>query len=371
MRHQKQGRRLGMPGDRRRALMRGLMAQLMRYEHIKTTEARAKELRPRFERLITLGKRGDLHARRLALSYLPDKLMVEKLFADVAPRYAGSKRRVHPHLEDRTSQGRRCRDGPNRVGLSSRRVRATVEYHGGAYVGFQSQPSLPNVQRTIEDAVTAVSNAPARIVAAGRTDSGAHACGQVIAFDVDTRLDDEQLLRAVNAHLPADVAFRNLATTSSDFHPRFDAISREYHYLILNRPTPSPFWRDRAFHLASPLDINAMTLASKELIGEHDFGSFVTGADETNGENRSRVRKLSVIDIERDGELVRFRLIGNGFMHHMVRSIVGTLVQVGVGRMQPQQITTILAARDRSLAASPVPAYGLYLMNVNYEASKA
>ncbi|HZT95360.1 MAG TPA: tRNA pseudouridine(38-40) synthase TruA [Chloroflexota bacterium] len=244
-------------------------------------------------------------------------------------------------------------------------MRATVEYDGANYAGFQWQPALPNVQGTLERAVEGATGCRTRVVGAGRTDRGAHAVGQVIAFDVDTRLDNSVLVRALNAHLPADIALTSLNTVAEDFHPRFDAAEREYHYLVLNRPARSPHWRGRAHHVPQALNLEAMRQAAASLVGRHDFSSFTSAsADEAEGRNRSRT--LRDIDIKQEGEIVRFRFIGDAFMRHMVRTIVGVLLQVGMGMMPVEQVRGILEQRDRRLAGEGVPAWGLYLMRVSY-----
>lgn len=254
--------------------------------------------------------------------------------------------------------------------MSERRVKAIVEYDGGAYAGFQWQPSLPSVQATLEEALHDATGASARISASGRTDAGAHARGQVISFQLDTRLDDCTLLRAINAHLPADVALQALATSGPEFDPRRQATSREYRYLVLNRATPSPLWRGRAHHVITPLNVEGMQAAASHLVGIHDFSSFGNPPERENNEDgqRSAVRVMYSLDITRDQELITFRFVGNAFLQHMIRTIVGTLLKVGHGRMTPDEVDVVLAARDRRRSEAAVPACGLYLVEVRYGA---
>lgn len=240
-----------------------------------------------------------------------------------------------------------------------------MEYDGSAFVGFQRQSELPSVQGALETAIHAGTGFHAHVTAAGRTDSGAHAAGQVISFAVDTKLDDPTLLRAVNAHLSDDVALQSLTTTDDEFDPRRTAISREYHYLVLNRAMPSPLWRGRVHIVRSPLDVDAMCSAATALVGVHDFSAFATPATPDG----IPVREIHRLDVAREDELITFRVAGSGFMQHMIRTIVGSLLQVGEGRNDPSEVAAILRSRDRKRAAPPVPACGLYLVNVTYDDS--
>jgi tRNA pseudouridine38-40 synthase len=248
-------------------------------------------------------------------------------------------------------------------------VKAVIEYDGQAYVGFQRQSQLPTVQSALERAIEQVTGTSIRITASGRTDSGAHAVGQVISFEIDSHLEDATLTRAINAKLAGDIAVQSLSTTAASFDPRRQAVSREYHYLVLNRLTPSPLWRGRALHVDRPLDIHAMRLSASHIVGTHDFSSFVTPSrDEIRLPERQRtsVRTLYCLEVLHESEFIRFRFVGSGFMQHMIRAIVGTLVMVGEGRIAPSDIAEILAARDHSRSSPPVPAHGLYLMKVCY-----
>jgi tRNA pseudouridine38-40 synthase len=240
-----------------------------------------------------------------------------------------------------------------------------VEYDGSAFAGFQRQSELPSVQAALETAIHAGTGFDAHVTAAGRTDSGAHAAGQVISFAVDTKLDNATLLRAINAHLSRDVALQSLTTTDDDFDPRRTAISREYHYLVLNRAMPSPLWRGRAHIARSPLDVDAMCSAATALVGVHDFSAFAT----PSRPDGISVREIYRLDVAQEGELITFRVAGNGFMQHMIRTIVGTLLLVGEGRDDSSEVASILRSRDRKRAAPPVPACGLYLVNVTYDDS--
>lgn len=243
-------------------------------------------------------------------------------------------------------------------------MKAVVEYQGGAYAGFQRQPTFPSIQSSLERAIEAATGRGSAVSAAGRTDSGAHAAGQVISFCTNSRLDDHVLLRATNAHLPPDIALQTLETTDDSFDPRRAAVSREYHYLVLNRPVPSPLWNGRAHRVGTPVDVAVMQSAANHFVGIHDFSSFASPASD----DESPVREIYELDAKRNGELITFRIVGSGFMKHMIRTIIGTLLTVGTGRLQPDEVVGILLSRERIRSAPPVPACGLYLMKVNYEA---
>lgn len=253
--------------------------------------------------------------------------------------------------------------------MIERRVRAIVEYDGAAYAGFQRQAAQPSIQGAIERSVHLATGSDIRIVGAGRTDAGAHALGQVIAFSLDTRLDDATLLRAVNAHLPHDIGLRSLETVGDDFHPRFNAQSREYNYLVLNRPTRSPLWRGRAYHVRHPLELDSMRRAALQLVGCHDFIGFTAseaGEVGSAGRPRSTIRVMYASSVDRCGELIRFCFRGTAFMKHMIRTIVGSLLVVGAGRMAEDEIGLILRTGERERAGPCVPAHGLYLVRVHY-----
>jgi tRNA pseudouridine38-40 synthase len=242
-----------------------------------------------------------------------------------------------------------------------------VEYDGTAYAGFQWQPQQPSVQAALEAAIRVVTGKESRVIAAGRTDAGAHALGQVIAFTTSTRLDEATLVRALNAHLPPDIVIQSIETVDPTFHPRFDAISREYHYLLFNRPTPSPLWRNRALHVPYTLELRTMQVAAQKLVGQHDFTAFSGTAPLSSSEHRQcTVRELYDVGVEQCSNLVRIRFVGNAFMKHMIRTIVGTLLRVGSGRMSIAEFEEIFRSHDQRRAGPTVPAYGLYLVRVNY-----
>lgn len=238
-----------------------------------------------------------------------------------------------------------------------------VEYAGTAYAGFQRQPHEETVQGVLERAIQQITGEEVNLTAAGRTDAGAHAVYQVISFTSGTSLAAESLTRALNAHLPPDIAVTCTREVPDAFHPRFDACSRTYRYLIWNREQRSPLWLNRAAYVRRPLEADRMDAASRHLLGEHDFSAFTW-----NQERENRTRRMQDARCWREGHLVIVELRASGFLKQMVRSIAGTLIEVGKGRLEPDALPSILASRDRERAGETAPACGLYLVNVEYPA---
>jgi tRNA pseudouridine38-40 synthase len=243
-------------------------------------------------------------------------------------------------------------------------LRLVVEYEGGAYQGWQLQPGGPTVQGVLEQALATLLREPVRARAAGRTDAGVHAKGQVVAARV-TRLpgDLERLRRGLNALTPDDVAVREIAVVDDAFDPRRDARSRVYEYRILNAPAPSPFWRRFAWHVMRPLDVAAMAAAARGLEGEHDFAAFRAADAEPM---RSTVRRVLESRVQREDSLLVYRIEATAFLKHMVRNIIGTLVEVGLGERPPETIAALIAGRDRTQAGATAPPHGLVLVAVRY-----
>jgi len=247
----------------------------------------------------------------------------------------------------------------------SMRYRATVAYDGTEYQGWQSQAGRgPSVQETLERGLSIVLREPIRVAGAGRTDAGVHACGQVMAFDVTSAIEDpERLLRSLNGVLPRDIAVREVGVAAPDFDPRRHALRRAYRYCIWASPVRSPFRERTAWHVPESLDVAAMGEAAAALVGAHDFATF-QAADNVP---RPSVRDVAVSAVEREGEIVHFRIVANAFVRHMVRNVVGQLVEVGRGRFPAAGMTELLDARDRTRAAPTAPPHGLFLEWVHYE----
>jgi tRNA pseudouridine38-40 synthase len=238
---------------------------------------------------------------------------------------------------------------------------AVVEYDGTDYLGFQVQAQGATIQGEIECALAAVTQEWGRIIGAGRTDAGVHAQGQVITFSTTWRHPVGELHRALNAVLPKGIAVRELGAVAKSFHPRFDAVSREYCYTILNQPLRSPLARRFAHHLPRPLDVASMNEAAGALVGSHDFASFGRAPQ---GDNT--VREVYQARWTLEEPFVCFDVVANAFLYRMVRSLVGTLLLVGTGELPPDGFEEILRSADRSMASQVAPAHGLCLIKVNY-----
>src|SRR5579859_4216611 len=243
------------------------------------------------------------------------------------------------------------------------RYRLTVEYDGGPYKGFQSQADLPTVQGEIERAVTAFSGETIRVHAAGRTDTGVHATGQVIHFDLERPWDPRVVMNAVNAHLfPAPIAVLSADFAPEDFHARFSAIGRRYLYRILGRAGPPALERGRVWHVRAPLAAEAMHDAAQRLIGLHDFTTFRDAACQAS----SPVKTLDGASVTRRGEEVIVTFAARSFLHRQVRSMVGSLAEVGRGVWTADDLAAALAAHDRAACGPVAPAQGLCLVEVIY-----
>ncbi|HCO43375.1 MAG TPA: tRNA pseudouridine(38-40) synthase TruA [Gammaproteobacteria bacterium] len=242
------------------------------------------------------------------------------------------------------------------------RIALCVEYDGTGYSGWQIQDHSPSVQAVIERALSAIADHPVQVMAAGRTDTGVHALGQVVHFDTHAERPQRAWLRGANTHLPRDVRIIDARPVSDDFHARHSALARHYRYLILNRPQAPAVGHDRVTWEPRPLDAPRMQLAGQHWLGEHDFSAFRAAACQS----RSPWRNLSRLQVSRHGQWVVIDVVANAFLHHMVRNLVGTLLEIGCGRRPPDWAAELLAARDRTRAARTAPAGGLYLAAVQY-----
>ncbi len=241
-------------------------------------------------------------------------------------------------------------------------IRATIAYDGTDFFGFQWQTGARTVQGVVEAALAQVTGGATRVIGSGRTDTGVHAQGQVIGFRASWRHDLADLQRALNAVLPEDVAVLGLAAAGVGWHPRFSARRRHYRYTVLNQPLRSPLERRFAHHVAQRLDLAALNAAAALLIGTHDFASF---GRPTQGD--STVRAIFSAAWQADGRHFIFDVVGNAFLRSMVRSLVGSQLQVGLGTWPIERLAAVLEGRDRALAAPPAPACGLCLIGVDYD----
>ncbi|MDX2238995.1 MAG: tRNA pseudouridine(38-40) synthase TruA [Hyphomonadaceae bacterium] len=243
------------------------------------------------------------------------------------------------------------------------RFKLTLEYDGGGFQGWQRLADGPSVQGALEDAVEALTGVRAEVIGAGRTDAGVHACGQVAHVDIAKPLRADVVRDGLNAHLrPAPVAVLAAEAAPPGFHARFDAVERVYRYLIVNRRADLALERGRAWRVPQPLDETAMAAAAARLIGRHDFTTFRDAQCQAD----SPIRTLDRCEVVRREERLEIWCAARSFLHRQVRSIVGTLAEVGWGRRTPDDVAAALAAADRALCGQVAPAEGLYLMAARY-----
>jgi tRNA pseudouridine38-40 synthase len=243
------------------------------------------------------------------------------------------------------------------------RYRLLIEYDGRPFHGFQAQANLPSVQGSLERAVKAFCGQEIRVGAAGRTDTGVHATGQVVHVDLEKDWPPETVRNALNFHLmPDPVAVLAAEVAVGDWHSRFSAKARRYRYRILNRLAPPALDQGRVWHVKKPLDAAAMRAAAQVLVGHHDFTTFRDLACQA----KSPMKTLDVADVRREGEEVILEFASRSFLHRQVRSMTGTLAEVGVGRWTKADVEAALAARDRKACGPVAPAEGLYLTFVGY-----
>jgi pseudouridylate synthase I len=243
------------------------------------------------------------------------------------------------------------------------RIKLVIEYDGTAYSGWQRQNAEPSVQQAIEDALASLTGEKTVLHSAGRTDAGVHALGQVAHFDTQSRIPPERFSFAINTMLPTDIRIRESSEADTEFHARFSAKRKHYRYVIQNSPHASALERDRSMHVPLPMDIEKMRRAAHCLVGEHDFSAFTS----LQLRVKCPVRTVYGIEISREGSFVRIDVTGNGFLYNMVRIIAGTLIYVGIGKFQPENVPVILESRDRRKAGITAQPQGLFLVEVRYE----
>ncbi|MEA3639440.1 MAG: tRNA pseudouridine(38-40) synthase TruA [Lamprobacter sp.] len=245
---------------------------------------------------------------------------------------------------------------------STPRVALGVEYLGSQYCGWQFQRHGISVQQVLEQALARVADRPIKVHCAGRTDAGVHAIGQVVHFETPVERPERAWTLGVNANLPDDVAVRWARPVAADFHARFSALARHYRYLILRRPVRSALWHQRALWTHRSLAIAPMREAAAALVGRHDFTSYRALACQA----KSPVRTLHYLDLAERGALLELSVGADGFLHHMVRNLVGVLLAIGRGDRPVNWAAELLALKDRARGGVTAPAHGLYLMRVDY-----
>jgi tRNA pseudouridine38-40 synthase len=266
----------------------------------------------------------------------------------------------------------------------SRSLKIVLAYDGTSLVGWQRQPAGVSVQALVEDALAAIEGRPVVVVGAGRTDAGVHALGQVASFRIDHPIPGDELARALNARLPDEVRVLSVDEAADEFHARYSARSKIYRYLVLNDRLVSPFERRYVWPVPRPLDVAAMAEGARHLEGRHDFAALQGAGSAAKTTVRTiaqaRVHILPAMEVAGGltlaarpdgGRLVAFDMRGDGFLRHMVRNAVGTLVEIGLGRRTPASMADLLASGDRTLAGPTAPPTGLFLVSVDYQSAPA
>ncbi len=243
------------------------------------------------------------------------------------------------------------------------RIMLVVSYDGTAYNGWALQKSTHNtIEEMLNRAIKAVTGEELQVIGASRTDAGVHAYGNVAVFDTDSTIPGDRFSYALNHVLPDDIRIVSSAEVAPDFHPRHCETEKTYEYRVLNTKTPVPTMRLYTYHFSMPLDEERMQRAAEYLIGEHDFTSFCN----VESQALSHVRIIKDVTVKRDGDLVTISVTGNGFLYNMVRIIAGTLVQIGRGKGEPEDVEKMIAAKDGSAAGPTAPPEGLFLMNYKF-----
>lgn len=244
-----------------------------------------------------------------------------------------------------------------------RRLKLTIAYRGTAYHGFQVQQNALTVAEVFQDAVESVFGQRYDIKGCSRTDSGVHARGFVLSMDIAEAIPCPNIIKALNHRLPGDIAVLDCQEAEQGFHPRYSATGKRYLYRIWNAPQRNPFLQDTALHQPRPLDAELMNTAARHFLGSHDFSAFCAAG----GSVQDHRRTITQCGVCRRGELVEISITGNGFLYNMVRIIAGTLMEVSLGRLTPEDIPLIIESRDRSRAGATAPAHGLFLDCVFYD----
>lgn len=244
-----------------------------------------------------------------------------------------------------------------------RRIKLTLEYDGKSFHGFQRQKSgVPTIQGSIETALFKITGQNITLQVAGRTDAGVHAKGQVCHFDIESNNKLISFKDGINRYTPTSISIINAEEVDESFQARFNCCARNYEYLIFNRRTASPFWIGRATHIPKPLNVKNMQKAAECFVGKHDFSAFRTPECTA----KSPVKTIHHFIIEQDGDIIKFTIRGSAFLHNMVRIMCGTLVRVGKGMIEPEEVKIILESRNKKLCPLTLDSDGLYFTEAEY-----
>ena len=244
-----------------------------------------------------------------------------------------------------------------------KRVKLIVAYDGTNYSGWQLQKNAVTIEQKLNEALFALLGEEIQVTGASRTDAGVHSLGNVCVFDTNTRMPAEKISYALNTRLPEDIVVQDSCEVALDFHPRAGKSQKTYEYRILNTKFRNPTLRLNTYFYHYDLDVQAMQKAADYLVGEHDFKSFCS----THAQVETTVRTIYSCTVEKEGDVIKIRVTGNGFLYNMVRIIAGTLIEVGAGKRVPEEILTMLEKTDRCSAGATAPAHGLTMIGIEYE----
>ncbi len=247
--------------------------------------------------------------------------------------------------------------------MKTNRLLLKIRFNGASFVGWQVQKNGKSVQEQMQDAIEKIYGVRTDVTGCSRTDSGVHAMEYCLCFDPPHWIERKRIPLALNAVLPETVSVLSCMEVSSDFHPRYHAVAKEYFYRFYDTPYPDPFLKGLAYHVHTALDIERMRKAARHFLGKQDFQAFMSAGSKIE----DTVRTVYESRMERQGEQVIFRVAGDGFLYNMVRIMAGTLLFVSTGRLDPEQIPALIAGKDRAVCGKTMPAYGLYLSRVFYD----
>lgn len=243
-----------------------------------------------------------------------------------------------------------------------RNIKLTIEYDGKEFNGWQKQPNKLNIQGNIEKVISEITKEEIELIGSGRTDAGVHAIGQVANFKTNSNIPIEKFAIAINSRLKKSIIIKKAEEVPERFHSRYNCKKKTYRYIINNSDMGSAIYRNLEYNIKMPLNLENMKKASKYFEGEHDFSAFKASGTSS----KSSVRTIYSADVKKENERIIIELTGNGFLYNMVRIISGTLVEVGLGKIRPEEIEDIIDSKNRQMAGKTLPPYGLYLVEVNY-----